>query len=203
MKLEAVDPLNLGSISVATIDEVLRDGYLMIDFESSIVSNPLGAKSPTKRTYLFCYHASSPLIFPAGFCEKNGLKLSVPKGDLLAASQWCIYTFCMIDRSCYLQRLSAMYGHGVGNTVEGVFVLWLGFPTPFSWPDYLEATRSIAVPDECFSKVRAYSQWQYNIMFNVYGIYYCIMPLYNRSLRCCRDTVLLFLLSMLSLLLLL
>jgi len=29
----------------------------------------------------------------------------------------------MIDRSCYLQRLSAMYGHGVGNTVEGVFVL--------------------------------------------------------------------------------
>ena len=87
MKLEAVDPLNLGSISAATIDEVLRDGYLMIDFEGSTVSNPAGAKSPTKCTYLFCYHASSPYIFPAGFCEKNGLKLSVPKGDLLATSQ--------------------------------------------------------------------------------------------------------------------
>jgi len=84
MKLEAVDPLNLGSISVATVDEVLCDGYLMIDFEGSIVSNPVGAKSPTKCTYLFCYHASSPYIFPAGFCAKNGLKLSAPKGDLLA-----------------------------------------------------------------------------------------------------------------------
>lgn len=80
MKLEAVDPLNLGSISVATIDEVLHDGYLMVDFEGSIVSSSAGTKSPTKRTYLFCYHASSPCIFPVGFCEKNGLKLSVPKG---------------------------------------------------------------------------------------------------------------------------
>ena len=30
---------------------------------------------------------------------------------------------------------------------------WPGFPAPFNWPDYLEATGSIAVPDECFSKV--------------------------------------------------
>jgi len=31
--------------------------------------------------------------------------------------------------------------------------LFSGFPSPFHWPDYLEATGSLAVPDECFSKV--------------------------------------------------
>jgi len=84
MKLEAVDPLNLGTICVATIDEVLRDGYLMIDFDGSIVNNSSSAKSPVKSSYLFCYHASSPYIFPVGFCEKNGLELFVPKGEFLA-----------------------------------------------------------------------------------------------------------------------
>jgi len=82
MKLEAVDPLNLGSICVATIDQVLCDGYLMIDFDGSVVNNSMASKSPAKRAYLFCYHATSPYIFPAGFCEKNGLKLFVPKGNL-------------------------------------------------------------------------------------------------------------------------
>ena len=28
----------------------------------------------------FCYHASSPLIFPAGFCERNKIKLKPPTG---------------------------------------------------------------------------------------------------------------------------
>lgn len=83
MKLEAVDPLNLGTICVATIDEVLRDGYLMIDFDGSNVNNTAGQKSP-RQNYLFCYHASSPYIFPVGFCDKNGLTLSVPKGDFLS-----------------------------------------------------------------------------------------------------------------------
>lgn len=94
MKLEAVDPLNLGTICVATIDEVLRDGYLMIDFDGSVANNPLPAKSPTKHAYLFCYHASSPYIFPAGFCEKNGLQLLTPKGNLLAVT-WCSHMRCV------------------------------------------------------------------------------------------------------------
>jgi len=94
MKLEAVDPLNLGTICVASIDEVLRDGYLMIDFDGSVVNNPVGSKSPTKCTYLFCYHASSPYIFPAGFCERNGIKLFAPKGDL----EKCFLFMCV----CYI-----------------------------------------------------------------------------------------------------
>lgn len=28
----------------------------------------------------FCYHASSPLIFPAGFCERNKIELKPPTG---------------------------------------------------------------------------------------------------------------------------
>ena len=28
----------------------------------------------------FCYHASSPLIFPAGFCERNKIDLKPPTG---------------------------------------------------------------------------------------------------------------------------
>jgi len=94
MKLEAVDPLNLGTICVATIDEVLGDGYLMIDFDGSVVNNPVGADSPAKCSYLFCYHATSPYIFPAGFCKKNGLTLSVPKGDFCLVTlviYFCVY----------------------------------------------------------------------------------------------------------------
>ena len=98
MKLEAVDPLNLGTICVATVDEVLRDGYIMIDFDGSVVNNPVGSRSPAKRTYLFCYHASSPYIFQAGFCEKNGLKLFVPKGD-----SWLAHTLLL---SCVYVTLS-------------------------------------------------------------------------------------------------
>jgi len=91
MKMEAVDPLNLGTICVATVDEILADGYLMIDFDGSAVNNPVGAKSPVECTYLFCYHASSPYILPVGFCEKNGLTLSVPKGDFLpGVTYYCL-----------------------------------------------------------------------------------------------------------------
>jgi len=93
MKLEAVDPLNLGTICVATVDEILADGYLMIDFDGSAVNNPVGAKSPVEGSYLFCYHASSPYIFPVGFCEKNGLALSVPKGDFLPIVTYYLLAF--------------------------------------------------------------------------------------------------------------
>jgi len=91
MKLEAVDPLNLGTICVATVQEILGDGYLMVDFNGS--NNSAGAHSPHESSnYLFCYHASSPYIFPIRFCEKNGIKLSTPKGDYLLIEVVILYT---------------------------------------------------------------------------------------------------------------
>uniref|UniRef100_A0AAG5D4F7 FCS-type domain-containing protein n=1 Tax=Anopheles atroparvus TaxID=41427 RepID=A0AAG5D4F7_ANOAO len=72
MKLEAVDPLNLSSICVATVMSVLKFGYIMIriDFYEPDMN---GAD-------WFCYHEKSPCIFPVGFCEKNKITLTPPKG---------------------------------------------------------------------------------------------------------------------------
>ncbi|XP_041671165.1 lethal(3)malignant brain tumor-like protein 2 isoform X2 [Cheilinus undulatus] len=69
MKLEAIDPLNLGSISVATVHKVLLDGYLMVGIDGMITNNG---------SDWFCFHASSHALLPVGFCEKNNIPLTVP-----------------------------------------------------------------------------------------------------------------------------
>ena len=43
----------------------------MIGIDGSIAQNG---------TDWFCYHATSPCIFPVGFCEVNGLSLTPPRG---------------------------------------------------------------------------------------------------------------------------
>uniref|UniRef100_A0A8C9LEQ9 L3MBTL histone methyl-lysine binding protein 2 n=1 Tax=Pavo cristatus TaxID=9049 RepID=A0A8C9LEQ9_PAVCR len=73
MKLEAIDPLNLGNICVATVCKVLLDGYLMISID--------GATSDDGSDW-FCYHASSHAIFPVNFCQKNNIDLTPPKGEI-------------------------------------------------------------------------------------------------------------------------
>ncbi|XP_029978294.1 lethal(3)malignant brain tumor-like protein 2 isoform X2 [Sphaeramia orbicularis] len=82
MKLEAIDPLNLGSICVATVHEVLLDGYLMVGIDGTI-SN--------KGSDWFCYHASSHAILPIGFCEKNNIPLTVPQGYDSKTFTWTKY----------------------------------------------------------------------------------------------------------------
>jgi len=72
MKIEAVDPLNLATICVATVMKVLRFGYIMIRIDGY-------EKDPTGGDW-FCYHTSSPFIFPPGFCDRNSIKLKVPAG---------------------------------------------------------------------------------------------------------------------------
>ncbi|XP_041342571.1 MBT domain-containing protein 1 isoform X3 [Pyrgilauda ruficollis] len=71
MKLEAIDPLNLSAICVATIRKVLADGYLMIGIDGSEAADG---------SDWFCYHATSPSIFPVGFCEINMIELTPPRG---------------------------------------------------------------------------------------------------------------------------
>lgn len=79
MKLEAIDPLNLGNICVATVCKVLLDGYLMICVD--------GGPS-TDGSDWFCYHASSHAIFPATFCQKNDIELTPPKGYEVQTFSW-------------------------------------------------------------------------------------------------------------------
>ncbi|EPY88541.1 l(3)mbt-like 2 isoform b isoform 2-like protein [Camelus ferus] len=82
MKLEAIDPLNLGNICVATICKVLLDGYLMLCVD--------GGPS-TDGSDWFCYHASSHAIFPATFCQKNDIELTPPKGYETHTFNWETY----------------------------------------------------------------------------------------------------------------
>ncbi|XP_034563528.1 lethal(3)malignant brain tumor-like protein 2 isoform X2 [Notolabrus celidotus] len=82
MKLEAIDPLNLGSISVATVHKVLLDGYLMVGIDGTISNNG---------SDWFCYHASSHALLPVGFCEKNNIPLSVPSGHDPRTFTWDQY----------------------------------------------------------------------------------------------------------------
>uniref|UniRef100_A0A8C6SM60 L3MBTL histone methyl-lysine binding protein 2 n=1 Tax=Neogobius melanostomus TaxID=47308 RepID=A0A8C6SM60_9GOBI len=82
MKLEAIDPLNLGSICVATVQKVLLDGYLMVGIDGSVLADG---------SDWFCYHASSHAILPIGFCEKNGIPLKVPHGYDSRTFSWPEY----------------------------------------------------------------------------------------------------------------
>ncbi|XP_068958986.1 lethal(3)malignant brain tumor-like protein 2 isoform X1 [Petaurus breviceps papuanus] len=82
MKLEAIDPLNLGNICVATVCKVLLDGYLMI-----CIDGPTSVDGSD----WFCYHASSHAIFPATFCQKNSIDLIPPKGYDAKTFDWTSY----------------------------------------------------------------------------------------------------------------
>ncbi|KAK6311513.1 hypothetical protein J4Q44_G00171770 [Coregonus suidteri] len=82
MKLEAIDPLNLSAICVATVRKVLADGYLMIGIDGSEAADG---------SDWFCYHATSPSIFPAGFCEINTIELTPPRGYTKLPFRWFGY----------------------------------------------------------------------------------------------------------------
>ncbi|KAI5128678.1 Mbt Domain-Containing Protein 1 [Manis pentadactyla] len=82
MKLEAIDPLNLSIICVATIRKVLADGFLMIGIDGSEAADG---------SDWFCYHATSPSIFPVGFCEINMIELTPPRGYTKLPFKWFDY----------------------------------------------------------------------------------------------------------------
>ncbi|XP_037042262.1 polycomb protein Sfmbt isoform X3 [Bradysia coprophila] len=83
MKLEAIDPLNLSSICVATVMAVLKYGYMMIRIDS-YDPDASGAD-------WFCYHEKSHCIFPPGFCDENGITLTLPRGYENGNFSWKSY----------------------------------------------------------------------------------------------------------------
>ena len=84
MKLEAVDPLNLDTISVATVVKVLRHGYLMIRIDRQEQDDDDADSG------MFCYHSSSACIAPPGFCEANAITLKPPE-DYEGRFRWGDY----------------------------------------------------------------------------------------------------------------
>ncbi|XP_076027578.1 MBT domain-containing protein 1-like isoform X2 [Genypterus blacodes] len=82
MKLEAIDPLNLSAICVASVRKVLADGFLMIGIDGSEAADG---------SDWFCYHSTSPSVFPAGFCEINHIDLTPPRGYTSLPFKWFEY----------------------------------------------------------------------------------------------------------------
>lgn len=113
MKLEAIDPLNLSSICVATVMEVLKFGYMMIRIDSY-------APDVTGSDW-FCYHEKSPCIFPVGFCKANGIQLTPPHGYTTSNFNWNTYlaeTKSIPAMDQVFHRFSSNHGFKVGMKVE-------------------------------------------------------------------------------------
>jgi len=117
MKIEAVDPLNLATICVATVMKVLRFGYIMVRID--------GYENDATGSDWFCYHQSSPLIFPPGFCERNNLALkppvSTPGGE---EEKFSWYEYLKNTRSqaapvnLFINREEIKHGFKVGMKIE-------------------------------------------------------------------------------------
>lgn len=65
--------------------QVLNEGYIMIRVDS--YDEVMGSEGSD----WFCYHMSSPYIFPAGFCASHNITLSAPKGWDSSSFHWGEY----------------------------------------------------------------------------------------------------------------
>lgn len=63
----------VGALCTSSIFQVLADGYLMVGIDGSEASDG---------SDWFCYHCTSPSIFPSGFCEINHISLTPPRGRI-------------------------------------------------------------------------------------------------------------------------
>ncbi|XP_077595433.1 lethal(3)malignant brain tumor-like protein 2 isoform X2 [Stigmatopora nigra] len=110
MKLEAIDPLNLGSICVATIQKVLLEGYLMVAIDGAPSNNGCDQ---------FCYHASSHAILPRDFCKRNGIPLTVPAGWEPETFSWENYLEDTISKAAPHHLFNTDYpGHGISPNMK-------------------------------------------------------------------------------------
>ncbi|XP_061564961.1 lethal(3)malignant brain tumor-like protein 2 isoform X2 [Cololabis saira] len=110
MKLEAIDPLNLGNICVATVQKVLFDGYLMVGIDGVTSNN--GSDS-------FCYHASSHAVLPINFCKDHNVPLTVPQGYDPQTFTWEMYLEETGAKAAPTTLFNADYpGHGFSPNVK-------------------------------------------------------------------------------------
>nr|CAB3263674.1 MBT domain-containing protein 1-like [Phallusia mammillata] len=113
MKLEAIDPLKLSCICVATVRKVLKNGYLMIGIDGS------GALNGTD---WFCYHCTSSSIFPVGFCDINSIPLSAPKShkDSFSWEEYLAETESEAAPVSLFNHEQIQHGFEVGMKLEAV-----------------------------------------------------------------------------------
>ncbi|KPM05253.1 mbt repeat containing protein [Sarcoptes scabiei] len=93
MKLEVVNPRNRSSICVATVRKVLRFNFLVLSiddivkdrhqFQTSFTFDESNEIQLEEEKRMFCIHASSPYILPAGFCDRFSIPLVPPIGKTL------------------------------------------------------------------------------------------------------------------------
>ncbi|XP_077407752.1 lethal(3)malignant brain tumor-like protein 2 isoform X2 [Vanacampus margaritifer] len=109
MKLESIDPLNLGSICVATVHKVLSDGYMMVGIDCGTAH----------AADWFCYHASSHALLPKGFCKKNNIPLTVPQDYDSKTFTWENYLTETNSKAAPPQLFNTDFpGHGISPNVK-------------------------------------------------------------------------------------
>ena len=128
MKLEAVDPLKLSTISSATVVRVLKHGYFMVHIDSTGPVNVGGKKSleGEEGSNWYCYHITSNLIFPCGFCKKNGIEMLPPVHYDAATFDWDDYfkdTGCKPLPLNELEKELIDHGFTEGAKLEAVDVM--------------------------------------------------------------------------------
>lgn len=85
-KLEALNPLTTNQICPATVIRVLDCRYFVVEIDS-LTEDPYPIR--------FSCHSRSKFIFPSGWCKKNDIDLTPPKGWRKNDFDWQEYlTFC-------------------------------------------------------------------------------------------------------------
>lgn len=96
--------------------QVLNEGYIMIRVDSYEEMNG---------SDWFCYHMSSPYIFPAGFCASHNITLSAPKGWDSAVFDWGEYltaTGCTTAPLHLFNRVSLVTTSAFNCSFNWVFI---------------------------------------------------------------------------------
>ncbi|XP_041462898.1 uncharacterized protein LOC121413942 [Lytechinus variegatus] len=119
MKLEVVDPLRLGTVCVATVMQVLREGYLMIGVDGCLEDT----------NSWFCCHSTSPALLPVGFCEYHNIDLQPPRGSD-SNFDWVDYLRMTESVSAPIEifhQKTVDRGFKVGHKLEAVDLIESGF----------------------------------------------------------------------------
>ncbi|CAG0880440.1 unnamed protein product [Cyprideis torosa] len=137
-KLEAIDPLNGNVIGVATVARILYEGYMMLRMEHH--------EGDPEELDAYCRHETSPYIFPAGFCDLNGIDLTPPR-------DWPHRGSAPNGPAAPPATEGGATGGGMHSGSMGTSVTSFSSSSKaFNWLDYLKATKSTAAPVGLFQR---------------------------------------------------